>query len=161
LSTAKSLAETLQYRNVELVYYFAEIQKISLTESEQLFEDVKKWLWFCAQNDEESVQVYLFAEHDIIDQYWHTFLLFTEDYVRFCNTNFGRLIFHSPEQHLRRVMERSQMRNDPALLIEENAAIIEHNMREVGRVLGNDTMMRWYKEIPTRYKSFQPSTNLS
>src|SRR5690348_8802846 len=33
---------------------------------------------------------------DVVDEAWHTFILFTLDYSRFCDEVFGRFIHHHP-----------------------------------------------------------------
>jgi len=146
-----TLEATLEYQNKELVYYFSNYNGISLAEAEELFIDLKKWLWLCGQLDDSSRTVHLFQEQDIIDQFWHCFLLFTRDYIIFCETYCGTIICHHPEPHLRRVRQKEKLRSNPGLVIKENLSLLRESMEEVGRVLGAETAWRWYHDIPVRY----------
>lgn len=68
------------------------INKLSLSESESsdLFEDLKKWMYLC------TVSSVALSPPKMIDEAWHNFLLFTMEYKRFCDEYCGRFIHHFP-----------------------------------------------------------------
>lgn len=35
-----------------------------------------------------------------VDHLWHTFILFTEEYEKYCKEMFGRFIHHAPKTHI-------------------------------------------------------------
>jgi len=147
-----SLETTLSYENQELVYYFARQQSISIAEADDLFEDLKKWLWLCSQLDEQSETVFLFQENKILDMYWHTFLLFTENYIDFCNKYLGGIIFHKPETLIMSLSQEARVAAGDKTMIRENLQRLKSSMCEVGRILGNKTLEKWYYTLPMKYK---------
>ncbi|MDQ3014824.1 MAG: hypothetical protein M3Q73_03100 [bacterium] len=62
--------------------------------AQQAFEDMKKFLYLCGASTEGKP----FAPTEPIDELWHNFILFTEDYTKFCREHFGRFIHHRPRR---------------------------------------------------------------
>lgn len=140
------LEEVLLYRNAALTNYFAAEYGLTKSESKRLFDDLKAWLWLCANKD-ETYQVRVFNDFRIIDLYWHTFLLFTQDYIDFCQLYFGRIITHDPASH---IAARKQARDSTATA-EKNLKYIKGSISEVVRLLGVKFAVRFYSEIPKKY----------
>jgi hypothetical protein len=67
-------------------------QKLGVTssEAEDLFSDVKYFLYDCHLSDVPL------SPSERVDEGWHNFILFTKDYADFCHRNFGRFIHHVP-----------------------------------------------------------------
>jgi hypothetical protein len=59
----------------------------------QVFEDTKRFLYLCGISTDGSL-----SPPEVVDDMWHNFILFTEDYLKFCKTHFGRFIHHRPRQ---------------------------------------------------------------
>lgn len=57
----------------------------------ELIREYKKFLYFCAKDDEECVPS---AE---VDEIWHEHILFTKEYENWCNF-LGKKIHHNPEK---------------------------------------------------------------
>ncbi|GKS05346.1 hypothetical protein PSTH1771_10040 [Pseudomonas syringae pv. theae] len=142
-----SLDSVLEYENPQLVYYFSKVESLSVSKSSELFIDLKKWLWLCSKLDKKSVTVYLFEEQRLIDSYWHCFLLFSNDYIVFCNRYLGGIVCHLPNIN---IAQSAGLKADRELRLEMkgNLALLKHSMEEVQRVLGVETMLRWYEDIP-------------
>ncbi len=64
----------------------------SREDTEELFEEVKKFLIVCAN---DRTQHYCPSKH--VDEMWHEFLLFTEEYTAFCDL-LGGYIHHIPSR---------------------------------------------------------------
>lgn len=148
-----SLEQTLSYENQELVYYFAKRRSIKISESIELFEELKKWLWLCSQIDEHSETVFLFRENGILDDYWHTFLLFTEDYLFFCNRYLGGNVYHKPEPLIGELSQQARIAAGDRTIVKENLQRLRISMNEVARILGNETLEKWYSKFPAKYKA--------
>jgi hypothetical protein len=58
--------------------------------AEHAFE-LKRYLALCAAHPNEG-----FGMRGPIDEVWHTFILFTQDYAEFCNQVAGRFLHHEP-----------------------------------------------------------------
>ena len=104
-SPIKPLQELLKYRNSKITdnlvrYYF----KFSKEEVEDIFVEMLKWLWLCANAYQErrkgipNVPKRLNIQSGmlVLDVIWHVFVLHTKDYQGFCNEYFGEFIHHSP-----------------------------------------------------------------
>lgn len=74
-----------------LISNYARKYEVSETEAIHHFEECKKFLVICGQNPKES-----YAPSAIIDEMWHSFVLYTKEYAGFCNHYFQRFIHHIP-----------------------------------------------------------------
>jgi hypothetical protein len=61
-------------------------------EGEMLFTEVKRFLILVHTNDSKIWDMYSLR----VDEVWHQFILFTKQYMDFCQQFFGRYIPHSP-----------------------------------------------------------------
>ncbi|HEX7724814.1 MAG TPA: hypothetical protein VF438_03720 [Candidatus Paceibacterota bacterium] len=71
------------------------IDKLGWSEEEATlgFEDVKRFLYLCGVHRGRT-----FIPSQRIDEVWHNFILFTEEYQQFCYGHFGRFIHHRPHR---------------------------------------------------------------
>jgi hypothetical protein len=53
-------------------------------------EELKKFLYICAVEDDKPIAMI----SPIVDEAWHTFILFTEEYENFCRNIVGRFLHH-------------------------------------------------------------------
>jgi hypothetical protein len=142
--TPASLDEVMLYRNPALVRYFAIEHGLKPVEAEELFADLKRWLWLCANKDQAG-PLSLFDEMRVVDLFWHTFLMFTGDYLEFCERYFGSPILHQPEPH-QDGQEAAAEQEAGDSLAEMRATI-----QQVNRQLGPEVATRWFREIPKQY----------
>ncbi len=63
---------------------------IRAEEAQQLFTDLKTWMFLCAVSDKPL------SPPKIIDEAWHNFVLFTKEYASFCQGFCGRFVHHVP-----------------------------------------------------------------
>ena len=100
------LSILLQYKNpAVLKLYVQNYPKNNLT-AEQAFEEVLKYLWLTRKHaidalqnqDNENFPEQCFMPRSMreIDEMWHEFILFTEDYTNFCLHYFGNYMHHLP-----------------------------------------------------------------
>lgn len=78
------------YRNDLLIKKLRADMKLSVDEATELFEDVKRFIALCATTPESL------GLSRQIDQAWHTFILITRDYIKFCTDHCDRYIHHEP-----------------------------------------------------------------
>ncbi len=158
----ETLETTLAYEHEDLVLRFAEDYKLEVSDSREIFTEMKRWLWICAkrqiqieQKQVESFRLPLFNEAYIIDMMWHSFLLFTKDYQDFCKSHFGFFIHHNPRPHIERMKWKK--------LIEENRDKAQAQRREsLQKVysylydeLGEETLLKWCEIFPKKYQHIQ------
>jgi len=67
--------------------------EVSESQAEELFTDLKRFLFVCGQQGRSS-----FVPTRSIDKAWHEFLMYTKDYDEFCAKYFGRKVHHNPNE---------------------------------------------------------------
>lgn len=92
VTKTRSLEEVLSYDNQEIVYRISKDLKISLEDASTIFTDLKKFLWVASKSEKETIPP------PLIDEAWHSFILFTQDYHSFCMEHFGEFLHHIPHR---------------------------------------------------------------
>lgn len=149
-----TLDEVLQYTNRDVVYRFKKTYGISWEESEDIFEQVKKWLWLANHRRMAGIDKGLSIDIPIvvIDEMWHNFVLFTTEYTEFCKTYFGHYIHHAPateaedseyKGHLESLSRAERIQAKKDRMRGQYEYIYDH--------LGKDTFAKWYLEYPKNY----------
>jgi hypothetical protein len=140
-----SLSGILEYRNDDVVYRFRKLYDVTWAEAEDLFTETKKWLWLCGLPDAPRLPI-LSSMH-ILDEMWHNFVLFTQDYQSFCDTYFGRFMHHNPTRE-----SRDQA---PSTDVETHRRTRERELQAALRFtydrLGEQTLWKWHVYHPMRY----------
>ncbi|QOW10132.1 hypothetical protein Q73A0000_07040 [Kaistella flava (ex Peng et al. 2021)] len=137
----KSLSDVLAYKNVDIVDRFLVMYNMEQEEAEKIFNETLKWLWLGNKMD----GVFIDDSTLIIDEMWHNFILFTQDYEIFCLQNFGRYIHHQPEKR------KQQNWYNNSFNIEEHKDRLEKLYEGVYDNLGEETLLTWYEEFPKKY----------
>jgi hypothetical protein len=91
-------SEAVQYRSLvsgvtfdRLVGRIVKEEGFDRSVAEEIMEAAICFLVICAENPDES-----FSPSPIVDIGWHTFILYTREYAKFCNEVAGRFIHHAP-----------------------------------------------------------------
>lgn len=142
------LRAVLTYTHAGVVERFRSEFGLDKEESLRIFRDLLRWLWLNAIHTVElegGVQgvpewLGIRAEQLIIDEMWHTFLLYTDDYRTFCQTYFGFVIGHSPNDKPNEVLPASELE-----------AYLMSYLTYVEKHLGTDTVFRWFDEYGDKY----------
>ena len=87
-----SLANVMSYQNDAVVARIKRELGCSHEKAVSVFEDTKKFLWLCTEGAGSCIP------SPVIDEGWHTFLLFTKDYQDFCQKYLGKFIHHRPSR---------------------------------------------------------------
>lgn len=146
-----TLEEVLNYKNDSLVLYFAKEYSLTTKESRKLFDDLKMWLWVCANRTDKAYPINIFNDLRVLDVYWHTFLLFTEDYLSFCNEYFGFIVYHKPEPHIESIKQLNKVKSGSKSFVTNNINLLKPSMIEVNNLLGPKILKRWYQDLPEKY----------
>ena len=144
----QSLEDVLEYDNPHVVEKFASQHGLELSDSIDIFNETKRWLWFAANADIPSISIY--PSMRVIDEMWHVFILFTHDYTEFCNKYFGRFLHHAPN------VEGHGDPTDPAALKET----IRCELNEMHRLLGERTMLKWFVSYRHTYGFHKTSSRV-
>lgn len=81
----------LSYENDGIVKKYSRDYNVSINTARDRFEELKKFLFICKKYEGS------FSPSKVIDDIWHTFILFTKDYQIFCSQYLGGFIHHSPD----------------------------------------------------------------
>lgn len=80
----------LTYDISHITQYFSEKNQICIEDAKVIENEMKKYLYLVAKNQEN------YGISSIVDDYWHTFILFTESYHNFCKALGSSYIHHDP-----------------------------------------------------------------
>ncbi|MFK7772418.1 MAG: hypothetical protein AB8F94_09770 [Saprospiraceae bacterium] len=154
----KALSEVMTYQNEEVVYRFMDHFDLDWEASLDIFEATKKWLWLLALNKQlglnsEEKMPPLFVDESlvIVDEMWHTFILYTIEYRKFCQENFGFFIDHTPTSKADKDDYYKRMKLDPEGMEKEKAEKLKYQYSFIYDHLGEETLVKWYGEFPEKY----------
>jgi hypothetical protein len=101
-----SLQELLEYKNPRVLKLYEQNYPNNKLSSEKALEEVLKYLWLTEkhasdqeknpENEELPSSCIMLRSMQEIDEMWHEFILFTEDYTNFCLQYFGKYLHHLP-----------------------------------------------------------------
>lgn len=102
-----SLEEVMSYRHPAVVRRFQKDHPGSAEQAEQIFIDLLLFFWASKKhfldrqafpNDDNLDFIFIMDEEmRSIDLMWHVFLLYTKDYMDFCNQYFDEYLHHLPD----------------------------------------------------------------
>jgi len=87
------VAEVMAFKFEPLVDRLIEKSGWTRRYAEEVVNEMKRFLYLCGTSNDGP-----FAPSTPIDEAWHAFILFTEDYENFCKEFFGRFIHHRPRR---------------------------------------------------------------
>lgn len=97
--------QLLKYQNSSVLNRYKKDYPNNILSPEEAFTELLKFLWLCNKHKHDqrvspeeklNFQCVIHYEMSEIDDMWHTFLLFTKDYMEFCNQYFKKYIHHAP-----------------------------------------------------------------
>src|SRR5215510_12354610 len=95
-----TLNGVLKYRNATVVDRYLKEFGGTRKEADVVFRETLKWLYLANRSHsvdlKNPVECFITTNLIIIDDMWHTFILFTRDYTDFCTRHFGQYIHHQP-----------------------------------------------------------------
>ena len=117
--------------------------------AKEAFGELMKFLWLNAkhkadlaaapESPELQFKSYMQPEFSEVDDMWHTFILFTRDYMDFGKTHFGHFIHHQPTSEAEKQHFKE---NAESILNDEFAKWLSY----VYDNLGPETLQLWFKE---------------
>lgn len=149
ISESPSLYGIENYKHDDLVSSFGSTYSISWENSLGLFKDMKLWLWLCnyASFDRNYSGVMTIYEPLIsIDKMWHEFILFTKDYMSFCDDNFGYYLHHQPKT----ISSYGDTKSEDA---EQRLNLAKNQCFYIQKLLGTSVLKRWYIDNPKKFKN--------
>jgi hypothetical protein len=150
VTTRAALETVLAYQNQDVIDRYVVDYDADPEHAKLLFEDVKRWLWLCAEarrDRHEGIEApmpTIFDEQSELDDVWHTFILFTPAYVKFCIGFFGVYLHHEPTPERVKQGYRDAPEDERAKASAEQVALHRAMASYVFDKLGPEVARRWY-----------------
>jgi hypothetical protein len=148
-----SLEEVLRYKNRDVVQRFLKSYPIDPADAEDIFTEMKRWLWLFGYRSMLGSRQRLFVHKPMtaLDEMWHCFVLYTQDYAEFCSRYFGQFLHHRPLTLAEKARAQRRMQKDPEGYARAFARQMEGQYRIIAETLGEETLRKWYVELPAKY----------
>ncbi|TRX62646.1 hypothetical protein FNH22_00700 [Fulvivirga sp. M361] len=130
---------------------FMERYDVSHDEAVDLFNETKKWLWLASKAEELENPLFIDRPLIIIDEMWHTFILHTRQYYKFCSDHFKRLIHHQPTAPKVKKSQHQRMLTEPVKVMKEHEAKLKSQYSAIYDHLGAETLVKWYDTFASKY----------
>lgn len=95
-----SAEEVLAYEHPGMIARLQDKERLTEEEARVLFQDMLRFLFLCGTQNQ------VLSPSEAIDQAWHHFILFTQDYRKFCQQFFGKFIDHQPFSRAERAVKQ-------------------------------------------------------
>ena len=133
----------IDYFNEDVINRFVNIYQIDKLEATIIFEETIKFLSLSQLNFNFFIDDSLL----IIDEMWRNFILFTNEYEKFCFENFGRFIHHIPSTDQdKKDFEKNKL---------QELKILKNRTRKQYEIIfdnfGEETLNRWYVDFADKY----------
>lgn len=145
-----TLEHVLEYKNHPILKLYKQNYPNHTLSAEIAFREVLKYLWLTQKHADDlkkATEFHELPEQCVmlmsmreVDDMWHEFILFTEDYTDFCLKYFGKYLHHLPN-----IFDNAPMpREEEKLLVQKLLPYIYDN-------LGEETMRIWFANylLPT------------
>lgn len=155
--TIASLEEVMKYENIDVIERLMKSWNISLEESTSIFNEMKKWLWLCADNrrrklsGEKVPSLAVTQSMTLLDEMWHAFILFTKPYTAFCDKYFGFYIHHGPTTDSQRQEIKTEIEKNPEAYFKKFEKDLTVQYEYIYERLGEETLQKWYSDWTDRY----------
>lgn len=147
------LNDAIAYRNRHVIDRFVERYALPRDEAEDLFVETLRWLWLCAraERDPQAPEVFIDDCMALLDEMWHTFLLFTREYSDYCAANLGGFVHHAPTTAEDKRRVASEVADDPDGFTARKEARLRALYEYVYDELGEEALVKWYSTYPEKY----------
>jgi len=147
--TAINIPQVLEYQHEETVLRFMDEFDISDEEANDVFREMKLFLCLLAKYPND----YIFTHEPlwIIDEMWHTFLLYSQDYYDFCLKYFGKMIHHAPTPRAKKLDIIERLKTDKAEIEKMLKPVVKNLYEKIYDYLGPDTLIKWLEVYGNKY----------
>lgn len=140
-----------RYEHEGVIGKFRDEWDVEQEEALDIFSEMKKFLYISEHAQRQCIEFEIDEPILMIDKMWHHFILFTNDYARFCNRFFGKVLHHVPfcSAHLtQRIKALSQQ---GITLSDYKRGRLEKQLQLIGSTFGEETMKKWYVHYGYKY----------
>lgn len=141
----------MNYRHSELMLRFGDRFDLPTKECERIFDETKRWLYLVGKHSESNFNPAIWDCMTVIDEMWHEFMLYSEDYSDFCLKYFGRYIHHLPTHSSDKSKTRTRLLNGDLEAIERQRIEIDRLISLVFDLFGRNIARLWFQEFKLQY----------
>ena len=146
-----SLEQALAYRDDQILYKFQERWDVSFEEASELFEETKKWLWLqvAARKQPGSPPMAMTVSLAMVDEMLHTFILFTREYIQYCDKNYGVYLHHAPMTKKAKDAQMERFKKDRTDARDRSRVLVEYVftcLRNAWRRDGGEVVLEYPKK---------------
>lgn len=144
-----NLVALANYQHEETILRFTDAFALSEEEAEDVFHEMKKLLALMVRYPEE----YVFTHEPlwVLDEMWHTFLMYTADYADFCQRYFGRMVHHAPIDRTQKLQVRQALEDENEAVVADVSAAVRRLYELIYEYLGKDTLVKWIHGYGNKY----------
>jgi hypothetical protein len=144
LAHPDTYATVQAYQHSDLLVRFTSKHGFSTADCELLFSDLKSWLYLVGTSTSDAPPLVIFPTMASIDDLWHEFILYTNDYANFCHAHFGHFVHHEPVREAEKVELRRRIKEDPITFRLQRREELETLVGFVYDTLGEHICERWF-----------------
>lgn len=146
-----SFDSLMNYENESLLIKFRKNWSVTEEEAKDIFRETKKFLYLCAYGQTNCINIEVHSSLQIIDEMWHSFILFTDDYHSFCENNFGAYLHHFPftRNSLKEKIKYISLKNSS--FQKEKTAVFRSQIELIEKLFGSETVVKWYLDYADIY----------
>ncbi|WP_244306519.1 hypothetical protein [Paraburkholderia lacunae] len=89
-------SELARYQHEGVIGKFRDEWDVEEAEALDIFSEMKKFLFVSEHAQKQCIEFEVDEPILMIDKMWHHFILFTNDYEKFCHRFFGKMLHHIP-----------------------------------------------------------------
>lgn len=139
-----------EYIHTETILRFMDSFNITKEEAIDIFQEMKKLLDLMNHYGDSE---YIFTHEPlwIIDEMWHTFILYTRDYRDFCQTYFGKIIDHDivDREKKQTIIEGLNTKNED--ITQTVSSAVKRLYQLIYDYLGKETLIKWIDNYGKKY----------
>ncbi len=151
VSTPKeiNLEALLEFHHEETILRFLDCFDMPYEEAADIFREMKLLLALMAKYPEE----YIFTHEPlwVIDEMWHTFLMYSKDYEEFCYKYFGKMMHHEPIERAKKMEVINRLETDQEETEKELSPYVRNLYSLIYDYLGRDTLVKWVHVYGQKY----------
>ncbi len=147
LPTEPSLDELFEYHNEHVLSRYRHDYPNSKFTPTEAFHELMKYMWVTQKLNQDKarypdkypayLKIGMQYEMREIDDMWHTFILFTKDYMAFGEKYFGKYFHHQPTADA----EKEKISQHADEYLENNVRL---QLEYIAEHLGEETLLKWF-----------------
>jgi len=142
--------KSIVYKHEESILRFMDNYDVSYEEASDIFKEMIKLLMLIHEYKDDE---YVFTHEPlwIIDEMWHTFLMYSLDYKNFCLDHFGRVIEHQPTPRAIKldIIQKLDIKEEATTKKVSDA--VRRLYELIYDFLGKETLIKWIKDYGEKY----------